>query len=286
MSEIKGRVRENKEFGSVVGLGEVEVICINPNREEFKEILGMDLKEDSKADEYLGESKDGNRTCRIDVWVKAVKTGKKDKITFFLEDKVRENKDSTKKQYINDQGSSSWADDENNLPDWFKKRDYREAKNGEEDLYNFLRTWLGKLDYRDAETVLSLPWKDLITGKLKDIKSQLGGEYCTTFVALYTVKTVEKDGESKQYQSIYNKAFLPTFALKNFRLVDYDKEEVIEAIKRKKPKDQKIHEKFVLAVKGEYGCRDSMVLKDLIPFNPEDFLVASDKVLQNDDPGY
>jgi hypothetical protein len=135
MSNIGGKVRESQDFGLVVGLGEVEVLCINPNREQFKEILGMDLKEESKADEYLGESRDGNRTVRIDVWVRNVKSKKKDKIVYFLEDKKRVNKDETKKQYINNVGVCSWADDPNNLPDWFSKRDYRQAYNGEEELY-------------------------------------------------------------------------------------------------------------------------------------------------------
>lgn len=286
-NKIGGKKREQKEFGQlVVGLGEVKVIGVNPNAEEYKELLGITLNEESKATEYLGESKDGNRTCRIDVWVENVKSAKKDKITFFLEDKLRENKDETKKQYINDQGSSSWADDPNNLPDWFTKREYRQAYNGEEDLYNFLRNWLANLDYRDAETVLQLSWKDLMKGNVKDIKSQIGGEYCVNIVVPYTVKTVEKEGEKKEYQSIYNKASLPVYALKNFRLVDYDKEDVQKAIKNKKPKDQKIHEKFVLAMTGEYGCKDSFKFKDLKEYNPEEFLVASDKVLDNSDPSY
>jgi hypothetical protein len=37
-------------------LFEANVIAINPTAEEFKDILGMELKEDSKATEYLGET--------------------------------------------------------------------------------------------------------------------------------------------------------------------------------------------------------------------------------------
>jgi hypothetical protein len=46
------------------------------------------------------------------------------------------------KQYINSVGNCSWAADPNDLPDWFKARDYRVLKIGEEELYEFLRTWL------------------------------------------------------------------------------------------------------------------------------------------------
>lgn len=294
MSETKtgigGKKREQKEFGQlVVGLAEFNVLTVNPNREDFKEILGMDLKEDSKADEYLGESKEGNRTARIDIWVENVKSKKRDKITFFLEDKHRENKDKTKSQFINNLGSCSWADDPNNLPDWFKKRgedSYRTAYNGEEELYNFMRTWLGNLDYRDPETVLQLEWKSLIKGNVKGIKEQMGGEYATSFVGLYTVKTVDKDGESKQYQSIYNKEFLPSYTLKNFRLVDYENEDVINGLKKRKTKELKPYEKFVLNTKGEHGVKDSFILKDARDFNPDDFLVASNEPMDNSDPKY
>jgi hypothetical protein len=61
-------------------------------------------------------------------------------VTFFLEDKDRVNKDGTKKQYINNIGTCSWAAEESALPDWFKGREYRVAKVGEEDLYAFLRS--------------------------------------------------------------------------------------------------------------------------------------------------
>lgn len=289
-SGIGGKVRESQfDDSKYVGLAEVEVIAINPNIEEYKELLGIELKEDSKAAEYLGESKDGNQTVRIDLWVqRKVKDGKfkKDKITFFLEDKARENKDGTKTQYINTLGSCSWASDPNDLPEWFAKREYRVAYNGEEDLYNCLRTWLGNLDYRDAETVLQLEWKQLMKGNVRDLKAEIGGEYATKFVALYTVKTVDKDGEVKEYQSIYNKAFLPSYSLKNFRLVDYTKPEVLDGLRRKKSSDLKPHERFALSVTGEHGCKDSFILKDIKEYNPEDFLVASNEPLAEDDPGY
>jgi hypothetical protein len=291
MSETKtgigGKVRENKEFGQLlVGLGEFKVILVNPSTEEYKEVLGIDLKEESKAAEYLGESKEGNRTARIDIWVENIKTQKRDKIVFFLEDKKRENKDKTKNQYINNLGVCSWADDVNNLPEWFAKRDYREAYNGEEEFYSFLRTWLGKLDLRDAEATLQLEWKRLIKGDVRDVKSQIDGEFSTTFVGLYTVKTVDKDGESKQYQAIYNKEFLPNYTLKNFNNVDYDKQDVLDGLKKKKSKELKPYERFALSVKGEHGPKDSFVLKPAKEFNPDDFLVASDKVMDESDPSY
>jgi len=286
---IEGKKREQKEFSKFVGLLEGEVICVNPSLEEYKEILNIDLKEDSKAAEYIGESKDGNVYLRINFWLKNVKDGSifQAPVSFFLENKQRENKDNTKLQYINNVGGTSWADDPNNLPEWFVGRDYRVANVGEEELYDFLRTWLGKLDYRDAETILQIEWKKLMKGNVKDIKDQIGGEFACNVGVLATVVTREnKEGEIKEYQGIYNKAFLPPYAIKNFRLVDYMNPDIIAKISAKKPKDQKPHEKFVLRVVSEYGCRDAFLLKDLIEYNPEDFITGTDKVIDNADPSY
>jgi hypothetical protein len=289
MSNIGGKKKEQAqqtEYAKKVGLFEANVVAINPTMEEYKDVLNMELKEDSKAIEYLGKSQDGNTTLRVDFWLEEVKNKDKFKVTFFLENKERTNKDETKKQYINNIGTCSWADDANNLPSWFAGREYRVAFTGEEDLYNFVRTWLGNLDYRDAETTLQLDWKTLMKGNLKDLKSQIGGEYCTTVVALATIKTVIKDDSSKEYQSVYNKGFLASYNLKQFRLVDYNSPSVLSNVRSKKSKDLKPHERFVLNVTGEYGCKDFYVFKDLKEYNSEDNLVASDAVISDDDASY
>lgn len=291
MSSIGGTKREStggeSNFSKKVGLFEANVIAINPTIEEFKDVIGMELKEDSKAAEYLGETKDGNTYLRVDVWLEEVKSKEKFKTTFFLEDKERVNKDGTKNQYINSIGMCSWAGDENDLADWFTKgRDYRVAYTGEEDLYNFLRTWLSELDYRNAETTLQLEWKKLMRGNLKDLKDQINGEWCKSVVALATVITKERDGESKEYQGVYNKAFIGGYALKQFRNIDYNNRKTQADLKNKKPRDLKGHEKFVVNVSGEYGCKDYYIFSDLQEYNADDNLVASDDYLSDDGADY
>ena len=282
---IQGDQREQKqvqEFAKKVGLFEAEVVAINPTAEEYKEALDIELPAESKATEYLGKSRDGNTYLRVDVWLKDVKSGDKFKTTFFLEDKERENKDGSKKQYINNIGRCAWADDANNLADWFAKRDYRVAYVGEEELYEFLRTWLGKLDFMKEDSVLQADWKKLMKGNVSELKGQVDGAYCTNIGALATIIMKEKDGESKEYQGVYNKAFLPAYALKNFRLINYNDVTVQSALRGKKLKDLKPHERFVINVTGEYGCRDFYILRDLKEYNAEDNLVASDAVLSDD----
>tara|TARA_R100000900_G_scaffold145008_1_gene129953 strand:- start:1155 stop:2030 length:876 start_codon:yes stop_codon:yes gene_type:complete len=291
MSTIGGVKREStnteSKFNKKVGLFEANVIAINPTNEEYKDVLGIELGEDSKATNYLGQTKDGNTYLRVDVWMKEVKNEENFKVSFFLEDRERENRDQTKKQYLNSVGMTSWADDENNLFDWFKEnREYRVAFIGEEDLYDFLRTWLGQLDYRSAETTLTLDWTKLMRGNVKDLKDQVDGEWCNSIVALATVVTKERDGETVEYQGVYNKAFLSGYTMRQFRLVDYTDAKIVNQLKQRKPRELRPHERFVVKVTGEYGCKDYYQLKEIEDYNPDENLVASDDYISEDGGDY
>ena len=291
MSTIGGVKREStnteSKFNKKVGLFEANVIAINPTNEEYKDVLGIELGEDSKATNYLGQTKDGNTYLRVDVWLQEVKNKENFKVSFFLEDRERENRDQTKKQYLNSVGMTSWADDENNLFDWFKEnREYRVAFIGEEDLYDFLRTWLGQLDYRSAETTLTLDWTKLMRGNVKDLKDQVDGEWCNSIVALATVVTKERDGETVEYQGVYNKAFLSGYTMRQFRLVDYTDQKVVNQLKARKPRELRPHERFVVKVTGEYGCKDYYILKEIEDYNPDENLVASDNYISEDGDDY
>lgn len=287
----KREVKEQTEFVKKVGLFEGTVVAINPSIEQFKSILNIELDENSKSAEYLGESRDGNTRLRLSVWIKDVKTSQFFNVNFFLEDKERENKDGTKNQYINQIGSCSWASDEDQLAQWFKgtadnPKDYRVAYSGEEQLYDFLRTWLCQLDYSKSDTILSIDWKKLMRGNVKELTSQIDGEWCGNFVAMATVVIREVEGEMKEYQGIYNGAFLPAYTLKQFRLVNYNDSKKVKELSNKKPKDLRIHEKFVVKLNGEYGCKDYFTFSELQDYNPDMNMAASDKVISEDDADY
>lgn len=293
MSTIGGVKREsagggeNTNFPKKVGLFEADIVAINPTIEEYSTVLGMDLKPESKATDYLGETRDGNSYLRVDVWLKQVKTENLFKVSFFLEDRERENRDQTKKQYINSVGMTAWAADENDLWDWFTEgRDHRVAYIGEEELYDFMRTWLGQLNYRHATTVLQLDWKKLMRGNIGDLKSEIDGEWCNTVVALATVVVKERDGETKEYQGIYNKGFLGGYTMKQFRLVDYTDKRTLDSLRSRKPRELKPHERFAVRVSGEYGCKDYYILKEIEEYNPGDNLVASDSYISDDGSDY
>ena len=291
MSNIGGDKRqspvfEDKEFAKKIGLFEARVIAVNPTTEEYADVLGRQLKEDSKSTEYLGTSKDGNARLRIDFWLEEVKTREKFKLTFFIENKEKENKDLTKKQYINNIGRCTWADSPNNLPPWFKERENRVSFVGEEDLYNFLRSWLSNIDFSSKKSTLQLEFNKLIKGNVKELKEQINGEWATNIVALATVSSKETEDGTKEYQAIYSKAFLPPYSIKAFRLIDYNKAEAISALRQKSQKELKPHERFVLNVVGEYGCKDFFTFKELKEYNSEDNLVSSDKVIAEDDSDF
>ena len=291
MSNIGGEKRqsvqfEEKEFAKKIGLFEARVIAVNPTTEEYADVLGRQLKEDSKATEYLGTSKDGNARLRIDFWLEEVKTREKFKLTFFIENKEKENKDLTKKQYINNIGRCTWADSPNNLPTWFKERENRVAFVGEEDLFNFLRSWLSNINFSSEKSILQLEFNKLIKGNVKELKDEINGEWATNIVALATVTSKETPDGTKEYQAIYSKAFLPPYSIKAFRLIDYNKADAISALRQKSQKELKPHERFVLNVVGEYGCKDFFTFKELKDYNSEDNLVSSDKVIAEDDSDF
>jgi len=302
---IKGTQKEQLESKEKkIGLGEYKVVAVNPSREEWKDLFGTELGEESKADHYLGESRDGNTTLRIDFWGENTKTKELQKTTFFLEDKYKENKigekdvDKVKKyQFINNAGSTTWAEDENDLKQWFTQYGYRKAKVGEEELYTFCRYWLGKMDTFKVGVELAFTWKTLMKGNVKEIAEQIKGEFSVPFLWLLTVKTVAKEGEeTKQYQNVYNRNFLPSYVLSYFSQKDYMSEPVLAAIKAKEQamKDKKAgggtvdkadklknFEYFVLQVMdSQFGCKDFFKLKPLKAYNPEENLVTSDNAME------
>jgi hypothetical protein len=286
---VSGSKRENTgsvDFVKKVGFFEGRVIAINPTPEEFKSVLGIDLPEDSKSAEYLGVSSDGTTKVRASVWLEDVKTGDKFNVGFFMEDNKRANKDGTKKQYINNIGIATWADSEDNLPTWFTAREYRVAYVGEAEFVELLRTWLGGLNFKDESSELMLDWKKIIKGNFKEWKDEIGGDFCQTVGALATVRTVDKEDGPKSYQGVYNKAFFPGYSIKYLRLVDYNDQSVIRTLSFKKSKELKMHERFILNVVGEYGCKDFYTFKELHDYNPEDNLVESDKAITSDGDDY
>jgi hypothetical protein len=279
ISGSKREIPQGGDFPKKVGIFEAKVIAINPNEREYKDILGIELKEDSNATNYYDDIK---KKLRVNVWLQDVNSDFKTNATFWLEHGEKENKDATKKQYINSIGVCSWASSPDLLPVWFLKRDYRIAHIGEEEFLGFVRIWLGGLDFSDLSTEIMLDWKKVMSGDLKDLKEQIDGEFTQTVGALATVKTVDKEDGPKSYQNIFIKSFFPGYSIKSMRVVDYNNPDVVRGLTFRKSAELKMHERFVVNVAGEYGCKDYYTFKELHDYDPDSNLVESDKVIAAD----
>jgi predicted nucleic acid-binding protein len=272
---------ETKEYPKKVGLFDARVIAINPDAEWYNDELGIQLKEDSKATIYLGVTDEGVKTLRVDIWLQDVKSGDKFKTTFYLKDKAIVSK-SGKTQFITDQCTTSYAESEDYLQTWFIKRDYHVAREGEPDLCTFLATWTNLNFYEDPDAKIVLEWKDLMKGNVSELRDQIEISEKNTIVALATVKVVETSDGIKEYQSVFNKAFMPSYALRQMRQISVNKD-YITRIGKKLPKELKVYDRFILKVAGEYGCKDFYTFTDLKEYNAADNFVASDKVIADDD---
>ena len=70
--------------------------------------------------------------------------------------------------------------------------------------------------------------------------------------------------------------------MKHFRLVDYDSETIQDILKSKENKDLKPHERFVLKVIGEYGCKDFYRFKDLKEYDASENPVSTNAPLASE----
>lgn len=293
MSAVQGKVRENREFTKQTGFFEGKVVAINPSKEKIEKMLGTELDEDPV---YISEE-EGVAKAQIVFWIKDMKAEEGQgyrSVRFFLKDVQRENKISEedkatkvkKKQYINSIGLTTWADNSANLPEWFVERDFRVAMEGEEELYGFVTAWLNQLDRKDKDTLLAFDFRRLIQGNIKELTELIGSDYEGTIVCLVTVRKVEKDGESKEYEQIYNRDFMPGFAMKQVRLKTIDAE-FIERAKATERKKRSVLQRFVLKVTdSQYGIKDFYTLGELEEYDPTKNPVNSDKVLMDGDTEY
>lgn len=302
-----GEKREHLVGDLYVGFAESKVVAINPDLAKLEE-LGYNT-EDKEEVEYCKE-KEGVKTARIDVYFEEVKTGYKFKKAFFLEDEdvTQKAKDdwsdeqieafNPKTQWVNQVGDSQWVVDEKDLPKRFthftKKnksteevevygdKEYRVAKRGEADLMSFLKDWLD-FNFFSANTNIFLDTKKMFNGNFKELQEQVGGEYALPTVQVLQVRTVDKDGEMNQYQSVWKES-LPGYTMKVIRTTKFS-EENIQKWKNDKfhktdnPKGRylKKHEEFAINITGEYGSKDYF---ELVPFKKYDDSV--DTIASND----
>jgi hypothetical protein len=191
-SSEKPIYQENKLY---TGLTTMKVTAINPTKEEM-EAMGRKPQNDPV---YITVDQEGVKKLRLDFYLSHKTMNIRTKVSFFLEDRYRTDKEGKKAEWINDFGRSAWGTTEAPPSElkWFDASTARKARIGESDLHSFLINWLNiaptdeaKLDKFDA----------LFLGNYSELKSLLASYPENEVRVLLTVK------EGK-YQSVYNRYF-------------------------------------------------------------------------------
>lgn len=213
------------------GVANFKVTDVNPDHETLKKIYGENVKEPK----YIGEGKSGEGEneikypqIRIDLYLESEPKDKeeqiiKTKVSFYIGNNSRHNKERTKIQCINAYGNTAWLTREQinaKEPVYtftgskgtykFYGEKVRAALNGEEEFIDILRNLLhlpnpDKIENKkDAESYISInDWKKIISGDVSLIKSFIKSTNNKIGVLL-GVKTVQ----DKIYQDTYNKKTL------------------------------------------------------------------------------
>lgn len=270
---VKGKSAEFTDYSKKVGLFEGKILAFNPEKEELEKILGTEIKKDP---EYLKEDQEGNDMCILTIWVEDVKSGMKKSCKIPLIDTPLTTKDGSKTKFINIQGNISYyVDKKENLMSWFNEFESWQCRRGEDQLYTFLKAWLQIDTFHDKTAEMSVDFKKLLKGNIKELKSFIGSEYDHTVLFNQTISTVTKEDEegnevTREYENLYNRDFLPGSAIKFFNLGG---------------KLPKFVQKYV--DNCAYGIKDFYIMEPLQDYSPDMNKVSTDEaVLEEDGSDY
>jgi len=255
---------------------------INPTKEQKAEMIGYDLKEDSKDISYEGKTRDGEEYITMEVWGQTPDGHWLCYKNMFIDKEVTEvDKEGNilTTQYVNQVGGKKKIDKESNLSDNFTKfldkskqaiadKIYRKSIQGEAKWYNFLTAWLNHVDPWSAETNHLMDIKKLFRNPDKFIQD----EYMPHIKAQLTLDKLQEDKVDShiikdQLQEMWTEPILvqatvsigdkdgqPVFYQQVFRevLPGYCMKNVETAIRTNSWKDKKL-EYMVQQLTGEYN---------------------------------
>lgn len=245
---------ERAEIKRFIGVGAVNILAVNPTKDELEKIYGTTLQNDPVYVTPKSADKPYEQV-RIDFIIKVNDKDAVDadgnpieaitKIAFFVNNAARKNKDNTKVQIIDKYGRTGWATQEE-----FKAKaipvtsmgkqitidkDYRAAYFGEEELTKFMKTFLnipsvqkynantGEWhDVPDSEKpsceIRFDHIKDWFKGDVKEIREAVSFQPTNTIKLLFGIRTTEKDGKTVQYQDVFTREFVYGFQKNYTRL--------------------------------------------------------------------
>lgn len=192
--------------GLYTGVANVKVNMINPTKVEL-EAKGM---QPQKEPEYLTKDNNGVEKLLLQFYMYKEFTLPNSttlekiypKRAFWIENKVRTNKEGNKYEWINKFGVTAWSTSSTEAPnyDWFKKEGARPALVGEAKLTKFIKAW-ANVDLNDQAT-LDNPVA-LAKGDLSEIKGLFAMIPGNEVQVLLGVNITEKGN----YQDVYDGHF-------------------------------------------------------------------------------
>ena len=231
MAISKGKTSVDFEYKKYYGVAPVKVLAVNPNKKELEGIYNTEFE---NSPEYVGTTTRDEKEIpqvRIDFVVKTVKDScgveLLNKLSFFLCNSPRYNKDKSKMQIIDKYGRTAWATPEevkNKVVPTYKNgaanidKDFRPAYIGEEDLIKFIITYLGiprvdryingtweKVDNPEECEARLEHISDYFKGDFSELKEAISFQPNNKVKVLFGVRSTE---DNRQYQTIYPHFFL------------------------------------------------------------------------------
>lgn len=298
---VQGKRKEFTGYSPKIGFFQAEVIAVNPTLEQLNTFTDIsNMKEPDYNKDYEDKNND-NATYKqaIVTFYLKMHDGTIQPKRFPVIDKPRINKDSSKAQFINTIGNTTWATNEEALHEakyaWFTKREYRKALTGEEKLYNFLQKWLS-LDWKDPDTQLSIDTSKLFNGKFKELQEIIDSPdfkeakivgYATIHTTIPAPTEEIPEPNPKYYQNIWDE-FLPGNAWRYLHIepipgTTFD----VPLWKTTLPN---WIQDYVNTMTGEYGSKDylgktvdnQLQIEELRDFSPSENLIARGSSIHND----
>lgn len=244
MAIAAGKQTQISEVKLLQGIGVCSLVAINPTKTELEKLYGSTLEKDP---EYIFTNKDGVKSARIELHLKlspehnngidAIK-----RISFFIRDAVRTNKDNTKVQVINAYGDTAWLTKEEFQagkspaynPEWCTKG-MRVCYGGEEEFVGFVKKFLAIPNYSfiKADGVREYhPSPELCECQFTQIKKFFTGDIQEVIIPLMALKDnlvkilfgVRTTPDNKTYQDAYTK-FILSVNTKSYTRLEKDVEE-------------------------------------------------------------
>lgn len=233
-----------KEFNLHAGVIKYKVIAINPNKQEMKDILGIDSPEEPV---YVREGKEeGTKQYLMYFWLgnlpyiinnpdgtstKVAEDEFRLPLIFGISDQLGESKDGTKKLFINKFGESIYAESIDFIKEnyeWFSSEGLRQAYLGESGFYDFHKYYANlkmSRNEKDENCLGTEDIKQLFTNDkffkdhIKGLMSTNHTVYCVTGIKN---NGVDDNGNVKVREVLYNQYYQKgnatlTSAISNFK---------------------------------------------------------------------